>query len=161
MRTVIYPGTFDPVTSGHVNIIERAATLFDNVVVAIAVNKQKNTLFNIDQRVDLVRQSTCHLSNVTVESFSCLLIDFAELQQANIIIRGLRAVSDFEFEFQLASMNRRLRPNIESVFLTPSEEFAFVSSTLVREIAALNGDVTEFVPDCVNQSLKQKFKTEI
>jgi pantetheine-phosphate adenylyltransferase len=161
MKKVIYPGTFDPVTNGHLNIIERSAKLFDQVVIAVSINKQKTPLFNVDERVELVKKSISHLSNVSVASFSCLLIDFAKKQQANIIIRGLRAVSDFEFEFQLASMNRRLSSNIESVFLTPSEEFAFVSSSLIREIASLNGDVKDFVPDCVNIALKKKYNMEI
>ena len=161
MKKVIYPGTFDPITYGHVDIIERAAKLFDHVVVSVAVNKQKHKLFTIEQRVQLVKDSITHLENVSVTSFASLLMDFAKTQQANIIIRGLRTVSDFEFEFQLASMNRRLSPLLETVFLTPSEEFLFLSSSLVREIAALNGDVVEFVPDCVSVALKKHFKMEI
>lgn len=155
MNRVIYPGTFDPITNGHLNIIERAANLFDEVIVAIAENKQKKPLFSPEQRQALAKQVTDKFKNVKVKTFSCLLTDFAVNEQAKVIIRGLRAVSDFEFEFQLAGMNRRLCHDIETVFLTPSEEFMFVSSSLVREIASLNGDVSNFVPECVLMALSE------
>lgn len=152
----IYPGTFDPITSGHVNIIERASHIFEQVVVAVADNQRKAPAFNLERRVSLAQAATAHLPNVSVSPFAGLLIEFAKAQQAKVIIRGLRAVSDFEYEFQLASMNRRLSPDIESLFLTPSEEYAFVSSSLVREIAAMGGDVAQFVPDVVAKALSEE-----
>lgn len=157
-KIVLYPGTFDPITTGHLDLIERAARLFDRVVVAVASSTSKNTLFDIDERVELVRQVVVDMDNVEVCGFSGLLVDFAEKKQANVLLRGLRAVSDFEYEFQLANMNRRLAPNLESLFLTPAEQFSFISSTLVREIAALGGNVTEFVPKPVLEALQKKFK---
>ncbi len=150
----IYPGTFDPITNGHIDIIERAAMLFDHVIVAVAQNTAKNPVFGLDTRVDLAQQALKHLTHVQVIGFSGLLIDFAVNHQANIIVRGLRAVSDFEFEFQLAGMNRKLNPHIESIFLTPSEHYTYLSSTLVREISAFKGDVSPFVPPCVMEALK-------
>jgi pantetheine-phosphate adenylyltransferase len=150
----IYPGTFDPITNGHIDIIERASTLFDHVVVAVAQNTAKNPVFSLEKRVELAQQALQHLSQVEIIGFSGLLIDFAVSHQANIIIRGLRAVSDFEYEFQLAGMNRKLNPYIESIFLTPSEHYTYLSSTLVREIATFNGDVSPFVPPCVMEALK-------
>ena len=157
MVKVIYPGTFDPITCGHVNIIERACSLFDEVVVAIAENKQKKPLFDSQERIELTKIATEHLPQVSVETFSNLLIDFAKQHAAKVIIRGLRAVTDFDFEFQLAGMNRRLSPDIETIFLTPSEEYAFVSSSLVREIALMSGKVGEFVPMHVEAALQKKF----
>lgn len=150
----IYPGTFDPITNGHIDIIERAATLFDQVIVAVAQNTAKNPVFELETRVELAQQALNHLKHVQVIGFSGLLIDFAVAHHANIIIRGLRAVSDFEYEFQLAGMNRKLNPQIESIFLTPSEHYTYLSSTLVREIAAFNGDVSPFVPSCVVEALR-------
>ena len=156
-KIVLYPGTFDPITNGHLDLVERAARLFDKVIVAVAKSSGKNPLFNVDERVELVEKVVDHLDNVEVCGFSGLLVDFAKHKQANVLLRGLRAVSDFEYEFQLANMNRRLAPNLESLFLTPAEQFSFISSTLVREIAALNGDVTEFVPEEVLQALQSRF----
>lgn len=160
MVKVIYPGTFDPITSGHVNIIERASTLFDHVTVAVAEGMHKKPMFDSQERLALTKKATSHLKNVDIKVFACLLIDFARQQKADVIIRGLRAVSDFEFEFQLAGMNRRLCSDIETLFLMPSEEFAFVSSSLVREIAQLGGDVSRFVPQCVVNALQQKFNNK-
>ena len=154
---VIYPGTFDPVTNGHIDIIFRAANLFDEVVVAIAENRDKGPSFTLAQRVSMVEESLKHLDNIKVVGFNTLLIDFAKQQGANVILRGLRAVSDFEFEFQLAGMNRKLNPEIETIFLTPSESVTFLSSTLVREIAALQGNVSEFVPAVVQQALSDLY----
>lgn len=150
----IYPGTFDPITNGHIDIIERAASLFDQVIVAVAQNAAKNPVFELETRVELAQQALNHLKHVQVIGFSGLLIDFAVAHHANIIIRGLRAVSDFEYEFQLAGMNRKLNPQIESIFLTPSEHYTYLSSTLVREIAAFNGDVSPFAPSCVVEALR-------
>lgn len=155
--TVIFPGTFDPVTNGHVDLIQRASGLFDTVIVAVAANPRKNPLFTLDERVVLIQsvmRDVC--SNVRVEGFSGLLANFAVEHGAKAIIRGLRAVSDFEYEFQLANMNRRLVPTIESLFLTTAEQHSFISSTLVKEIAGLNGDVSTFVPPVVIEALTEK-----
>jgi len=152
----IYPGTFDPVTNGHLDLIERAAKMFKHVVVGVANSPSKKPLFNLDERVDLATQVTSHLPNVSVVGFSGLLIDFAKDHQATILIRGLRAVSDFEYEFQLANMNRRLYPELESVFLTPAEENSFISSTLVKEVSLHGGKVEEFVPTVVSSALSAK-----
>jgi len=151
----IYPGTFDPVTIGHVDIISRAAKLFPELIVAVADNKMKKPFLPLETRIRLLKESVAHLSGVTVVGFDNLLIDFALEQNAEIILRGLRAVSDFEYEFQLAGMNRKLSKKIETLFLTPSENLMFISSSLVREIAALDGDVSQFVPACVVQELKK------
>jgi pantetheine-phosphate adenylyltransferase len=154
---VIYPGTFDPVTNGHVDLAERAAQLFGRVVIAIAYSEKKTPLFSLDERVALCKASLSHIENIEVVGFSNLLTDFAKSQGARCVLRGLRAVADFEYEFQLANMNRAMYPEFESVFLTPSENMAFISSTLVREIAALDGDITPFVPTPVAKALKEKF----
>lgn len=154
---VIYPGTFDPITRGHVDIIERAARLFDGIIIAVAASPKKKPLFSLEERVDLAKSVTGHLDNVEVCGFSCLLAHFMRDQQINTLIRGLRAISDFEYEFQLANMNRALVPTIESLFLTPSERFSYISSTFVREIASLGGDVSKFVQPEVEKALKEKF----
>jgi pantetheine-phosphate adenylyltransferase len=162
MRTqsVIYPGTFDPITNGHVDLTERAARLFDRVVVAIAHSEKKTPLFTLDERVALCRASLRHLDNVEVVGFSNLLTDFAKSQGARCVLRGLRAVADFEYEFQLANMNRAMYPEFESIFLTPSEDLSYISSSLVREIAALQGDISPFVPEEVAVALKARFKDQ-
>jgi pantetheine-phosphate adenylyltransferase len=159
MRThsVIYPGTFDPITNGHVDLVERAARLFDRVVVAIAYSEKKTPLFTLEQRVRLSQASLTHLDNVEVLGFNNLLIEFAKSQGAGCVLRGLRAVADFEYEFQLANMNRAMYPAFESIFLTPSEHLSYISSSLVREIAALNGDVSPFVPEPVNQAIRERY----
>ncbi|MDM5116134.1 pantetheine-phosphate adenylyltransferase [Aeromonas salmonicida] len=153
---VIYPGTFDPITNGHTDLIGRAARLFDEVVVGVANSPSKRPLFDLAERVLLAQQVTAHLPNVTVVGFSGLLVDFAKEQQANVLIRGLRAVSDFEYEFQLANMNRRLMPELESVFLTPAEENSFISSTLVKEVALHGGDIRQFVDPIVARAIAAK-----
>jgi len=157
-KIVLYPGTFDPITLGHLDLIERASRLFDKVIVAVADSAGKNPLFSVEERVALVEQVVAGKENVEVCGFSGLLVDLAKKKQANVLLRGLRAVSDFEYEFQLANMNRRLAPNLESLFLTPAEQYSFISSTLVREIAALGGDVSQFVPSEVLQALNERFK---
>ena len=159
MRTncVIYPGTFDPITNGHVDLAERAARLFDRVVVAIADSQKKTPLFSLDDRVSLCKVSLAHLDNIEVVGFRNLLTDFAKSQNARCVLRGLRAVADFEYEFQLANMNRAIYPEFESIFLTPSEHLSYISSTLVREIAALDGDISPFVPPQVAAALKRRF----
>ncbi|WDD98941.1 pantetheine-phosphate adenylyltransferase [Thalassomonas actiniarum] len=154
----IYPGTFDPVTNGHTDLIERASHLFSEVIVGVAASPSKKPRFELAQRVDMIQQVTRHLSNVTVVGFSGLLVDFAKTNQAKVLIRGLRAVSDFEYEFQLANMNRRLSPELESVFLTPAEENSFISSTLVKEVALHQGDVSQFVHPVVKAALTQSVK---
>jgi pantetheine-phosphate adenylyltransferase len=156
-HTVIYPGTFDPITNGHVDLTERAARLFDRVVVAIAYSAKKTPLFDLEQRVALCEKSLSHLDNVEVVGFSNLLIEFAKSQGSSCVLRGLRAVADFEYEFQLANMNRAMYAEFESVFLTPSEHLSYISSSLVREIATLDGDITPFVPPCVAEALTNKF----
>ncbi len=153
-RTVIYPGTFDPITNGHVDLVERAARLFDRVVVAIAYSEKKTPLFSLDDRVTLCAESLKDIDNVEVCGFSNLLTDFAASVGAHCVLRGLRAVADFEYEFQLANMNRALNPEFESIFLTPSEHLSYISSSLVREIASLGGNVTPFVPTVVSDALK-------
>jgi pantetheine-phosphate adenylyltransferase len=153
---VIYPGTFDPLTLGHEDLVRRASRLFDEVVLAVADSSSKRPCFTPDERVEIASQVLAPYRNVRVLRFSGLLIDFARAQGANVILRGLRAVSDFEYEFQLAGMNRNLYPDIETLFLTPSEQFLFISATLVREIALLGGDVSKFVHPTVVERLKAK-----
>ena len=157
MKTnVIYPGTFDPITNGHLDLIKRSAAMFDHIIVAVAASPSKKTLFTLEERVDLVKKSIAGLDNVSVDGFSGLMVDFAKQKQANLLVRGLRTTMDFEYEFGLTSMYRKLMPELESVFLTPSEEYAFLSSTIVREVALHGGSVEAFVPPVVNQALKNK-----
>ena len=144
-QTAIYPGTFDPITNGHTDLVARASRLFDKVIVAVARSAGKNPACSLEQRLQVANVALADIPNVEVVTFEGLLVDFCKQQGAGVVIRGLRAVSDFEYEFQLASMNRRLAPEIETIFLTPSEQYSFISSTLVREIARLGGDVSEFV----------------
>jgi len=154
MATALYPGTFDPVTLGHVDLIRRAAKLFDEVIVGVAGNRDKSPLFTLEERVALLEQAVSGMENVRVIGFNNLLIDCVREQNADTILRGLRAVSDFEYEFQLAAMNRHLDPEIETTFLTPAESYAFLSSTLIKEVASLGGDVSEFVPQQVMKALE-------
>jgi pantetheine-phosphate adenylyltransferase len=156
LSRVIYPGTFDPITNGHLDLIERAATMFDEVIIAIAASPSKNTMFTLDERVEFAQEVTKHLDNVSVKGFSGLLVNFAEDEKANVLIRGLRTTVDFEYEFGLTNMYRRLLPGLESVFLTPAEEHAFISSTLVREVAIHGGDVSQFVPPLIEAALQTK-----
>jgi len=149
----IYPGTFDPVTNGHTDLIERASRLFGEVIVGVAASPSKKPCFTLEHRVAMLEEVTSHLDNVKVVGFSGLLVDFAKSNNANVLIRGLRAVSDFEYEFQLANMNRRLYPDLESVFLTPAEENSFISSTLVKEVALHHGDVAQFVHPVIKDAL--------
>ncbi|HIF9449534.1 TPA: pantetheine-phosphate adenylyltransferase [Photobacterium damselae] len=153
---VIYPGTFDPITNGHLDLIERAAAMFDTVIVGVAYNPTKKPLFDLDERVSLAQSVTQHLPNVEIVGFSGLLVNFAKEHNANVLVRGLRAVSDFEYEFQLANMNRRLMSELETVFLTPAEENSFISSTIVKEVALHKGDVSQFVPQEVSIQLYKK-----
>ncbi|MCK7575828.1 MAG: pantetheine-phosphate adenylyltransferase [Chromatiales bacterium] len=157
MRTVVYPGTFDPITNGHVDLIHRAARLFDRVVVAVAADTGKTPMFSTEERVELVRGSVAGHPNVEILPFEGLLVNFARTLGVSVIMRGLRAVSDFEYEFQLAGMNRRMAPDIETLFLTPAEQYAYISSSLVREIARLRGDVSTFVTPTVQAALRARF----
>ena len=157
MKTkAIYPGTFDPLTNGHTDLVIRAARLFDEVILAVAANPSKQPMFSLDERVDLAQQVFAGLPNVQVVGFSGLLADFARIHQAQVLIRGVRAVADFEYEFQLASMNRQLNPDLDSLFMTPSEKNMFISSTLVKEVARHGGDVSPFVAPRVLDALKRK-----
>lgn len=160
MRRAIYPGSFDPITNGHLDVIQRASQLFDEVVVAVAFNDAKSPLFTAEERVTLLGQAVSKIPNVKVTSFSGLLMEFASKQGACAVVRGLRAISDFEFEFQMALMNRKLQPEIETVFLTPQQEYTYLSSRIVKEIARLGGNVEEFVPGLVASRLKEKFSTK-
>ena len=156
MIKAIYPGTFDPLTRGHEELVRRASTLFDTLVLAIAESTPKRTFFSLQERIDMAREVLADVKNLEITGFSSLLTEFVKKQGARVVLRGLRAVSDFEYEFQLAGMNRNLYPEMETVFLTPSEQHMFISATLVREIAALGGDVSEFVHPSVAKRLKQK-----
>jgi len=158
MRTAIYPGSFDPLTNGHLDVVQRAAKLFDRVVVAVAKNEGKKPLFNCNERLALVKQAVKHLPNVEADSFDSLLVEYVVNRKAQAIVRGLRAVSDFEFEFQLALMNRKLDENIETIFMMPKDTYTFLSSRIVKEIARLGGDVSSFVPTHVQTALIKKLK---
>ncbi len=157
MRRAIYPGSFDPVTNGHLDVIERARKLFDEVIVAVADNDEKQPLFSLGERLDLLRETAGKIDNVRIAQFKGLLVEFAKAQKAGAVIRGLRAVSDFEFEFQMALMNRKLDAAVETIFLMPKEEYTYLSSRIVKEIARLSGDVSGFVPACVAKALGGKF----
>ena len=156
IRKVVYPGTFDPITFGHEDLVRRAASLFDEVIVAVAGSSNKNTLFGLDERVALAQSVLKDCPNVTVVGFSGLLMRFVQQQGAQMVIRGLRAASDFEYEFQLAGMNRKLYPKLETIFLTPAEQFMFISASLVREVAKLGGDVHQFVSPIVESAILRK-----
>jgi pantetheine-phosphate adenylyltransferase len=157
MIKVIYPGTFDPITNGHTDLVERASRMFDTVVVAIAESPNKKPLLPLAQRCELANEVLAHIPNVEIVGFNTLLAHFVKDQGANVLLRGLRAVSDFEFEFQLANMNRALAPDVETVFLTPHEKHSYISSTLIREIARLSGDIGKFVHPSVEKALLEKF----
>jgi pantetheine-phosphate adenylyltransferase len=157
MRRAIYPGSFDPVTNGHLDVIERGRKLFDEVIVAVANNDEKQPLFSLEERLALLRETAGKMDNVQIAEFSGLLVEFARAENAGAVIRGLRAVSDFEFEFQMALMNRKLDAAVETIFLMPKEEYTYLSSRIVKEIARLGGDVSSFVPGGVAKALKRKF----
>ncbi len=157
-RIAVYPGTFDPITNGHTDLVSRAARVFSRVIIAIAESPHKKPLFSLEERIQLSRNQLAQLDNVEVVGFSNLLVEFVQQIGASVIVRGLRAVSDFEYEFQLASMNRHLAPAVETLFLTPDEDYSFISSSLVKEIARLNGDVSEFVCEEVQQAMRKRFE---
>ena len=158
MTTIVYPGTFDPITNGHIDLIERASRMFDKVIVGIAANKRKGPLFDVDERIQLASDALTHVPNIEILGFDYLLVNFVQDCNADAIMRGLRAVSDFEYEFQLANMNRALSPDLESVFSDSGRALSYISSSLVREISSLDGDVSKFAPANVVEALSQKFK---
>jgi pantetheine-phosphate adenylyltransferase len=157
MKTIIYPGTFDPITNGHVDLVERAAEMFDRVILAIAFSQKKQPLFTLDERIELSRQALAHVPNIDIVGYNNLLVDFARQHGSRFVLRGVRAIADFEYELQLANMNRAMYPEIDTIFLTPNEHCAYISSTLVREIASMKGDIDKFVPDMVAHALRAKF----
>ena len=157
-KIAIYPGTFDPITNGHIDLIQRTLKIFDEVIVAVALSQKKEPLFTIKERIDLIRQSIEKLKGARVEVFDSLLVDYAKEKKSIALVRGLRAVSDFEYELQMALMNRRLNPDIETVFMMPSEEYTFLSSTIVKEVASFGSSVKGLVPEVVERALKQKFR---
>ncbi|MBK6766324.1 MAG: pantetheine-phosphate adenylyltransferase [bacterium] len=160
MRIALYPGTFDPITYGHLDVIERAASLFDRIIVTLAIHSQKSPLFSIEERTKLIREATKHLQNVDVGQCNGLLVDYARDHEANAIIRGLRAVSDFDYEFRIALANRVLAPTVTTVFLMPGEQYTYLNSSIVREVARLGGSVDSFVPPHVALALQDKFKPD-
>ncbi|MFQ5638323.1 MAG: pantetheine-phosphate adenylyltransferase [bacterium] len=157
-KLAIYPGTFDPITNGHLDIIHRASTLFDRVVVSIATNPSKEPLFGVAERVEMIERSTRGLNNITVDHFNGLLMHYAVKKKADVIVRGLRAITDFEYEFQMALVNRKLAENIITVFLMPNEKYTYLNSTIVKEVAKFHGIVSSFVPEFVENKLKEKFR---
>lgn len=158
--TAVYPGTFDPITCGHFDLIERAARFYDKLIIAVANNRNKTSLFSLEERVALASTVVANMPNVAVVGFDGLLVDFVREVNGNVLLRGLRAVSDFEYEFQLASMNRKLAPEVETMFMTPAEQYSFISSSLVREISALGGDISDFVHPEVSKALLSKHASE-
>lgn len=157
----VYPGTFDPITNGHLDILERASAIFEKVYVLVAVNPAKNPLFSLEERIDLILCTINHLKNVEVKSFDGLVVDFARQHKCRIIIRGLRAVTDFEYELQMAMMNKKLNPDVDTIFLTPNEKFSYLTSSIVRQVASFGGDVQNFVPDCVLKKLLDKVSSRM
>lgn len=156
-QAAVCAGTFDPITMGHLDVIERAARIFPRIVIAVATNPRKKPLFNLEERTEMVRQSTAHLKGVEIDNFNGLLVDFAQSKGVKVIVRGLRAFSDFEYEFQMALTNRKLRPELETVFLMPKQDYSYVSSSNVRSVAQLGGDTSMFVPPPVQDALKERF----
>ncbi len=161
MTLAVYPGSFDPITNGHVDIILRGSRLFDRIIVAMLVNAEKNPMFSMEERVEIARTVFKDLPNVEIDTFDGLLVDYMARRKANVIVRGLRAVSDFEFEFQMALMNRRLNDLVETVFMMPAEQYSYISSRLIKEVAALGGHVGGLVPELVEARLRQKLQTPV
>ena len=159
-QVAIYPGTFDPVTNGHIDLIKRAQELFSEVIIAVAANPQKGPLFNVQERVAMLKQATADLKGVEVVAFNGLVVDYARKRKAKVLIRGLRMLSDFEYEFQMALTNRKLSPDVETIFLMPHESYSYLSSKLLKETAALGADLSNFVPDFVEKALKEKLRVK-
>ncbi len=159
MTLAIVPGTFDPITYGHLDIITRAASLMERVIVAVAQSTPKNTLFTIDERAELARQATANLENVEVETFNCLLVDYVKSKNAHVVIKGLRAITDFEYEFQMNALNQQLDYSLETMFIMSPPKYMYLSSSIVRELASLNGDISQLVPPCVAEALHTKFQS--
>lgn len=157
MKRALTPGTFDPITSGHLDVITRAAQLFDEIIVAVAASERKKPLFTLEERVELARQATAHLPNVRIEPFSGLLVDFAREMDAEVVVKGLRAITDFEYEFQQTALNYELDPELETVFIMSPPQYMYLSSSIVREIASMHGELDRFVPACVKEALVKKF----
>ena len=160
MKKGVYSGTFDPVTNGHIGVLKKATTIFDEIIVAVAYDNYKSTLFSFEERIELLKESTKDLANVRVEGFEGLLVDYAQKIQANAIIRGLRMVSDFDYEMQMAAFNKALAADVETVFFAASNDYTYLSSSMIRSIASLNGDVSLFVPEVVNLALKKKYNSQ-
>lgn len=156
MKIAVYPGSFDPVTLGHLDIIERSLELFDEVIVAVMYNRKKRPMFDVEERVELLRKSTTHLKNVTIDSHEGLLIDYLKRKDLNIVVKGLRAISDFEAEFQMASVNQKLSPGVETVFIMTRTEYMYLSSSIVKEVASFNGDISNFVNNVVSEAIEEK-----
>ncbi|MBU0478557.1 pantetheine-phosphate adenylyltransferase [bacterium] len=155
-KIAVYPGTFDPITHGHIDLIKRGIKTFDKLIVAVAHNPDKNPLFTVSERVDMLREITKDMKNVEVDDFGGLLIDYVRIKGANVVLRGIRAFSDFEYEFQMALINRKLSPETETIFMMPNESFSYVSSKIIKQIASMNGDISKFVPEVVKEYLKKK-----
>lgn len=158
MRTAVYPGSFDPITNGHLDIIERASRVYDKVVVGVLNNSSKKPVFTVEERIDLIKTVTSHIPNVEVDSFKGLLVDFAKSKQATVIVKGLRTVSDFEYEFQMALLNKTLNPEYETMFLMTDTKYSYISSSMVKELAGFHGDLTGLVPSEIASKIKQKYK---
>ena len=158
MKTAIYPGTFDPITYGHLDIIERASKLFDQVIVAVGLNPRKSTLFSVEERLQMIEAVASHLPNISCDSFDGLLVDFARRSKASIMIRGLRAISDFEYEFQMALVNRKLQESMVTIFLMPGEKYTYLNSSIVKEVARYGGDISAFVPAEISEAIFKKMK---
>jgi pantetheine-phosphate adenylyltransferase len=158
MRTAVYPGSFDPITNGHLDIIERASRVYDKVVVGVLNNSNKKPVFTVDERMDLIKTVTSHIPNVEVDSFEGLLVDFAKSKQATVIVKGLRTVADFEYEFQMALLNKTLNPEYETMFLMTDTKYSYISSSMVKELAGFHGDLTGLVPSEIASKIKQKYK---
>ena len=161
MATAVYPGSFDPITLGHLDIIKRTAAVFDKVIIGVLINKAKKPLFSIEERVELIKEVTKNIPNVEIVSFNGLLIEFSDKMKADVIVRGIRAVSDFEYEFQMSLTNKKLNPDLETIFLTSRAEYMFLSSSIVKQIATLNGDITNFVPECIHDEIKKRLASNV
>lgn len=155
----VYPGTFDPITKGHLDIIERASIIFDKIYVLVAINLAKKPLFNLNERIEMIQCATAHINNIEIATYEGLLVDFAREHECSVIIRGLRAVSDFEYELQMAMMNKKLNPQVDTIFMAPNEKYTYLNSTIIKQVASFGGDISNFVPPCVLDKMKEKFSS--